>query len=222
MDTVLAFVAAAAATAFSLDLWANHRHRPHVAAYGVGITMFAAATWALWAGLQYGWTGIAYRVFYLFGAVLNIPFLALGSMFLVVGRRSGNTMAVLLGALTAIATTLTTTVAFANPLPASGIPEDIFSSGFSPRLFAIIGGASGSTILVVLAVVSIARFWSANRRIVWANLLILAGTLAAATGGTGLAIGEASAFAVSLFVAVTLIWAGHRVASGARRSQPPI
>ena len=29
-----------------------------------------------------------YRIFYLFGAILNIPFLALGSMFLVVGKRS--------------------------------------------------------------------------------------------------------------------------------------
>lgn len=224
MDTILTLAAAVLATAFSLDLWAGYRRRPrpHVAAYGVGIAMFAVATWALWVGLQFGWTGIAYRVFFLFGAALNIMFLALGSMFLVVGRRSGNIMAVLLGALTAIATTLTTTVPFANPLPGSGIPEDIFSTGFSPRLFAIIGGAAGSTILVVLSVVSIARFWSANRRIVWANLLIVAGTFAAASGGTGLALGEASAFAVSLLVAVTLIWTGHRMASGTRRNQPPI
>jgi hypothetical protein len=224
MDTILALGAAALATAFSAVLWVGYHRSPrhHVAAYGVGITMFAIATWALWVGLQYGWSGPAYRVFFLFGAILNIPFLALGSMFLVVGRRSGNVMAVLLGALTAISTTLTTTISFASPLPGSGIPEDIFSTGFSPRLFAIIGGAAGSTILIILSVVSIARFWSANRRIVWANLLIVAGTFAAASGGTGLALGEESAFAVSLLVAVTLIWAGHRVASGARRLQPPI
>jgi hypothetical protein len=51
---------------------------------------------------------------------------------------------------------------------------------------------------------------------VWGNLLIVGGTLAAASGGTGLALGESSAFAVSLLVAVTLIWAGYRVASGKR------
>jgi hypothetical protein len=141
----------------------------------------------------------------------------LGSMFLVVGKRSGHAMAIALGALTAISTTLTATVPFANPLPESGVPHDVFATGFGPRLFAIIGGAVGSTILIVLALVSVFRFWRSNRRIVWGNLLIVAGTFAAASGGTGLALGESSAFAVSLLVAVTLIWAGYRVTSGGRR-----
>ncbi len=110
--------------------------------------MFAVATWAFFIGLTYGWTGPVYRAFYLFGAILNIPYLALGSMFLVVGRRSGHVMTIILGAFTAISTTLTATVPFANPLPESGVPHDIFASGFGPRLFAIIGGAAGSTILI--------------------------------------------------------------------------
>jgi hypothetical protein len=218
MDTVLALFAALAATAFSIDLWVDYRRRPrpHIAAYGVGMTMFAIATWCFYIGVTFGWTGPVYRTFYLFGAILNIPFLALGSMFLVVGRRSGHVMAIALGAFTAISTTLTATVPFANPLPASGVPHDIFATGFGPRLFAIIGGAMGATILIVLSLVSVFRFWKRNRRIVWGNLLILAGTFAAASGGTGLALGEGSAFALSLMVAVTAIWAGYRVASGAR------
>jgi hypothetical protein len=218
MDTVLALIAALAATAFSIDLWVDYRRRPrpHIAAYGVGMTMFAIATWCFYIGVTFGWTGPVYRTFYLFGAILNIPFLALGSMFLVVGRRSGHVMAIALGAFTAISTTLTATVPFANPLPASGVPHEIFATGFGPRLFAIIGGAMGATILIVLSLVSVFRFWKRNRRIVWGNLLILAGTFAAASGGTGLALGEGSAFALSLMVAVTAIWAGYRVASGAR------
>ncbi len=218
MDSTLALLAAIAATVFAADLWLDYRKRPrpHIAAYGVGMTMFAIATWAFFIGLTFGWSGPVYRAFYLFGAILNIPFLALGSMFLVVGRRSGHVMTIVLGAFTAIATTLTATVPFANPLPESGVPHDIFASGFGPRLFAIIGGAAGSTILIALAVVSIFRFWRSNRRIVWGNLLIVGGTFAAASGGTGLALGESSAFAISLLAAVTLIWAGYRVASGAR------
>jgi uncharacterized membrane protein YfcA len=129
-------------------------------------------------------------------------------------------MAIALGALTAISTTLTATVPFANPLPETGVPHDVFASGFGPRMFAIIGGATGATILAVLSIVSIFRFWKKNRRIVWGNLLILGGTIAAASGGTGLALGESSAFALSLLVAVTLIWAGYRVASGGRVAAP--
>jgi hypothetical protein len=219
MDSALALLAALAATGFSADLWLDYRRRPrpHIAAFGTGMTMFAVATLTFYLGLAVGWSGPLYRAFYLFGAILNIPFLALGSMFLVVGRRSGHVMAIALGALTAISTTLTTTVPFANPLPESGVPHDVFSTGFGPRLFAIIGGATGSTILVILALVSVFRFWRKNRRIVWGNALIVAGTLAAASGGTGLALGEGSAFALSLLVAVTLIWSGYRVTSGGRQ-----
>jgi len=223
MDSALALLAALAALGFSIDLWLDYRRRPrpHIAAFGTGMSMFAAATMAFYLGLTIGWSGPLYRTFYLFGAILNIPFLALGSMFLVVGKRSGHAMAIALGALTAISATLTSTVAFANPLPGTGVPHDIFASGFGPRLFAIIGGATGSTILIVLALVSTLRFWKKNRSIVWGNLLIVGGTLAAASGGTGLALGESSAFAVSLLAAVTLIWAGYRVASGKRVSDRP-
>ena len=223
MDSALALLAALAATLFAVDLWVGYRRRPrpHIAAYGIGMTMFALATWAFFAGLSFGWIGSGYRTFYLFGAILNIPFLALGSMFLVVGRRSGHVMAISLGAFTAISTTLTTTVPFANVLPESGVPHEVFADGFGPKLFAIIGGAAGTTILVALALVSVIRFWKKNRGIVWGNLLIVGGTLAAASGGTGLALGESSAFAVSLLAAVTLIWAGYKVASGGRRVSEP-
>jgi hypothetical protein len=222
MDALLASVAGVAATLFSADLWRDYRRRPrpHIAAYATGMTMFAVATWALLYGLTAGWTEASYRVFYLFGAILNIPFLALGSMFLVVGPRAGHIMTIALGAFTAISTTLTATVPFANPLPPDGIPHDIFARGFGPRLFAIIGGAMGATILVVLALVSVFRFWKKDRRIVWGNALIVAGTLAAAWRRTSLALGEASGFALSLLLAVTLIWAGYRVASGRRAAAP--
>lgn len=227
MDSILAVLAAAAATAFSTDLWLDYRRkpRPHIVAYGVGMTMFAIATWALFVGLTFGWTGPVYRTFFLFGAVLNILYLALGSMFLVVGKRSGHVMAILVGAFTAISVTLVATVPFANLLPESGVPEDIFASGFGPRLFAIIGGALGGTILIVLALVSAFRFWNKARNIVWGNLLIVGGTAAAASGGTALAFGEGAWLALSLLIAVTLIWWGYRVASGGRRAppdQPPI
>lgn len=218
MESVLAGVAGGAATMFAFDLWRDQRSRPrpHIAAYAMGMSLFAIATWSLFIGLTYGWAGPVYRTFFLLGAVLNIPLLALGSMFLVVGRRSGHVMTIVVGAITAIATTLTLTVPFEQPLPDGGIPHDMFATGFGPRLFAIIGGAAGTTILVILALVSLFRFWRRDRRIVTGNALILTGTVAAAWGGTGLALGEASGFALSLFVAVTFIWAGYRVASGRR------
>jgi len=225
MEKFISLTAAAIATAFAIDLILDlrRRPRPHTAAYAAGISMFAIASWALAYGLVVGWTGASYRAFFLLGAILNIPFLALGSMYLVIGRRAGTIMFIGCGAIAAISTTLTTTVAFVRPLPEGGIPHEIFapvSAGFGPRLLAAIAGGTGATILILLAVVSLFRFWKTNRRLVWGNALILGGTLAATWGGTGLAVGEGAAFAVSILLAAGLIWAGYRTASGARSRSP--
>jgi hypothetical protein len=221
MESFISIAAAAIASAFAVDLILSFQRkpRPHTAAYAAGISMFAIASWALAYGLTLGWTGTSYRTFYLLGAIINIPFLALGSMYLVIGKRAGTVAFIVCGAIAAISTTLTTTVGFARTLPEGGIPHEIFppiSEGFGPRLLAAIAGGLGATILILLALVSLFRFWNKNRRLVWGNALILGGTLAATWGGTGLALGEGAAFAVSLLLAAALIWAGYRIASGAR------
>ncbi len=231
MDTLLAVIAAVAATVFTLDLVRDlvRRPRPHVAAYAVGIGMFAIATWALVYGLANGWSGLPYRIFFLFGAVLNIPFLALGSMYLVIGKRSGTVMTLVLGGLSAISITLVSTVAFERELPASGVPTDIFApltDGFGPRFLALIGASGGATILVALALVSLIRFWRANRGIVYGNGLILTGTLVAAWGGAQLALGDDTLFTTSLLITSIFLWAGYRIAKearvGTRRGKRPL
>src|SRR5688572_14594657 len=123
LETAIATGAAVIATGFALDLARDfsRQPRPHTAAYGAGIGLFALATWALAAGLAFGWEGWSYRTFFLLGAILNIPVLAVGSFFLVVGRKAGNLALLFTGAIGAISTTLTTTVPFARPLPEAGI-----------------------------------------------------------------------------------------------------
>jgi len=227
MDLILAALAAVVATVFTVDLVLDlrRRPRPHVAAYAVGIGMFALATWALAAALLTEWNGFNYRTFFLFGAVVNVPFLALGSTFLVLGRRVGHLTLIVVGGLAAMAVTLVTTTPFTNALPTSGIPHDIFGDDFSfgPRLLALIGGAGFGTILALLAIVGVFRFWTTNRAIAIGNGLIAAGAFAAAWGGSGLGfLGEAGAFAVSLLVASTLLWFGYRLTRRARQTKPVV
>ena len=221
MEATLALVAALAASVFFVDLFRSYRSepRPHTAAYMAGVGFFALATWALFLGTATGWTSASYRAFFLFGAIVNIPVLALGSMFLVAGRRAGHVMLLLLFPFFAISVPMTVAQPFdAGLLPSGGVPsgQDLWLEVFGPRLWAAIGGGMGATILIVLAIVSVFRFRKRNPRIVWGNVSIVMGTLAAATGGTYLALGEAGGFAVSLLLAVTLIWAGYRIAAGAR------
>lgn len=226
MRAAPAFAAGLIATVFLFDLLRRYRARPspHNAAYAAGIGFFAAATWALFAGTAAGWTSASYRAFFLFGAIINIPVLALGSMFLVAGRRAGHTMLMLLFPFFAISIPMTLAQPFdAGPLPADGVPggRELWSEMFGPRLWAAIGGGMGASIIIALALVSAVRFWRRNRRVVWGNAVIAAGVLSASAGGTVLALGAEQGFAVSLLTAVTLIWLGFRIASGGRSAAKP-
>lgn len=225
MRVTVAFVAALVASLFFADLARRYRSspRPHTAAYTAGIGFFALATWALFVGTSTGWTSASYRTFFLFGAIVNIPVLALGSMFLVVGKRAGHAMLLLLFPFFAIAIPMTVAQPFdAGPLPPVGVPggRELWAQMFGPRLWAAIGGGMGATIIIVLALVSVVRFWNRNRRLVLGNVIIAAGTLAASTGGTILAFGIDWGFSASLLAAAALIWTGFRVAVGARRVSP--
>lgn len=222
MQIALSVVAALGATAFAVDLGrsALSRPRPHVNAYAAGIALFALASWALAIGVAFGWQPWSYKTFFLFGAILNIPLLALGSMFLVAGPRSARTFA---GFVAVLSLWSTLTLGFAPLAP--DFPQGIIPSGSESFLWRIypalagIGGGVGAIVLAVLAVVSIFRFWKKDRRLVGGNALILGGTIAAAVGGSSLAfLGEAGGFAVSLLVSVSLIWGGYRMASGRRGS----
>lgn len=216
----LAVAAAVVSTAATLDLARDlrRRPRPHLSAYTAGMTMFALAVWALCSALAWGWGGLNYRTFFLFGGVLNIPFLALGSVFLSVGARAGHIMTVGLFGFSAMATTLVAVTPFARPLPDGGIPSDIFPSiaeaGFGPRLLAAIAGGMGTLILVTAALWGAVRFRRSNPRRAAGNLVITAGVLAAATGGAILGfLHESSAFSISLLATASLIWWGYRLAT---------
>ena len=220
VEVALSGLAAVASVGFLFDLVRSYlgRPRPHVAAYAAGVGFFSLATFALFFGVTFGWTPATFRTFYLFGAIINVPLLALGSMFLVAGRRSGHAMLLFLFPLYAISVPMTLAEPLVGQVPGNGVPagSELFAAGFGPRMWAGVSSGLGTVVLIVLAVVSIIRFWDEDRRIIAANLLVVTGTMAAAGGGTGLALGEASGFAVSLLAAASFIWAGFRVAQRAR------
>ena len=224
MNVLLALVGALAASAFGFDLYrdARRKPRPHTIAYGVGITMFALATWGLFFSLWLGWGPISYKFFYLFGAILNVPYLALGSMYLVIGHRTGRAFTGPVIAFSGIAL-LMIAPSRLNTIGDVVIPEagEVFLVG-GPRVLAIMSGAVAGTLLFALALLSLFRFWNKSRPLVWGNALIAAGTLAAASGGTAFArTGLSQLFVVSLPSAALLIWAGYRVASGERGALLP-
>jgi hypothetical protein len=85
----LPLVAAIIALGFALVLARQflRRRRPHQAMWTVALLMYAAASFGLFLGVADGWTTGEYRTYWLFGAVLNVPYLAQGEVHLLVGKR---------------------------------------------------------------------------------------------------------------------------------------
>ena len=73
----------------TLERWLARRRR-HEGAWTVSLFMFAAGSAALWWGAAVGWGEWSFKAFYLFGAILNVPFLALGTVELLAGPTHGD------------------------------------------------------------------------------------------------------------------------------------
>src|SRR2546427_6860935 len=89
VQTAAAVGATLVALAFAMSTFERWlaRHRRHELAWSVSFLMFALASAALAAGAAGGWNGPVFRLFFFFGAIANVPFLALGTIYLLAGPR---------------------------------------------------------------------------------------------------------------------------------------
>ena len=214
MQTALATAAALVATAFAMSTYERWlaRRRRHELAWSVALAMFALASAALAAGSAIGWGGLTFRLFYLFGAILNVPFLALGTVYLLGGRRRGDAWALAVSLFAAFATGVVAVAPFTNPLPVHELARGSEVFGPLPRVLAAVASGLGALVVLGGAVWSAARVRTA--RVVAANALIALGTLV--TGASGLlnsVLDEMTGFAVTLVAGITLIFAGFLVAT---------
>lgn len=83
-DTLIAFAATAVAALFAVALLRRYVRRGRLnralVYWALSLSMFALAALALAVGDVAGWTSGWFRVFYLFGGVLVVPWLALGTV----------------------------------------------------------------------------------------------------------------------------------------------
>jgi hypothetical protein len=81
---VFPIVATVVAAVFSVATWrASRQGGPALRVWSIALLQFAVGAGALSWGIAFGWTPAVYRTFYAFGAVLNVAWLALGTLWLV-------------------------------------------------------------------------------------------------------------------------------------------
>jgi hypothetical protein len=222
----LAFVATAVSTLFAEAMLVRYTrdHRPADGAWALALGMFAIASVALATGTATGWSPATFRVFYLFGAVLDVPWLALGTIYLLatptVARRTRQVLLVFSGFAAGVLL-----AALMEPVHGTAIPvgKDVF--GALPRILAAVGSGVAATVIVAGAVYSAVRYARdreapGHARLAGANGLIALGTLVLSSGGVVQgAVGHDEAFAASLAVGISVIYCGFLLA--ATRSGEP-
>src|SRR5229473_1402205 len=119
----LAFATVALATVFAQTMLVRYtaNRRPHQLAWTLALALFTLASTALVVGVTTGWDGATFRAFFLLGAVLSVPWLALGTVFLLLGPRTGVRAAWVVVFFSGLATGIVASAPLA-PVSGTGIP----------------------------------------------------------------------------------------------------
>ena len=177
-------------------------------------------------------------MFFLFGAILNVPWLALGTVYLLFGSTVGNRVRIWLIGLSGAAVGVVLSAPTKSDLTASGLEagslpkgSDLF--GVAPRVFAAVGSGVAALVIIIGAIWSIVRLVRGRvpalgahqrqigsaRRTAGGNALIAIGTLVlSASGSLAARLGEERAFIVTLLVGVVILFSGFLVASSSQRT----
>jgi hypothetical protein len=214
-----ATVVAVAFGASLLERWVVRR-RPHELAWAVALGLFACGSLSLWAGAALGWSGWTFRLFYAFGAVLNVPFLAVGTIYLLAPRRRAHLVAAGTALACAFAGGVIAVAPFTAPIPSDVLPQGSDVFGPLPRILAAAFSGGAATVVFVGAAWSAVRLLRGrtNRRLAVGNVVIALGTaILSMSGLLNSALGEMEAFAVTLTVGVSVLFTGFVVASSPLR-----
>lgn len=205
--------------------WVTAR-RPFQAAWVVALLMYAAASLALFLGVLDSWSEAEFRVYWAFGAILNVPWLALGEGYLLI-RRRWVMAASLVGLvfLTALVIAHVRTAPIQDPAALSHdlpLGREVFGDGSTAHRLAQWIAYPAYALLLVGCV------WSAWRmrgraelrdRFVGTLLIAAGATVVAIGSGVGAGLDVVPVFTIGLVAGIILMFWGFLRAS---RSPPMV
>jgi len=193
--TILPLTVTIIGAAFAIVLF-NHyfttRRRPHELIWGLAFLLFAiGAACQVYADFSGSWSDLSARTYYLTGAILNVGFLGLGTVYLLFSRRVATVGLVIMALLTVISLYIVFTV----PMDETVLHQEagwkaVGSISSAPRILAGICSGVGSLLVVGGALWSGFVFWRKgimkNRMI--GVFLLAAGTFIVGLGGSATGI----------------------------------
>lgn len=230
MHAALAAAATLVSLAFALstgERWLRAGKR-HEAAWTVSLIMFALGSLSLWWGASVGWDEWSFKSFYLFGAILNVPFLALGTVELLAGPAHGRRWTAIISLLGAFCAGIVVAAPLTGLIESDVLPQGKEVFGPGPRIAAAIGSGVAALVIIGGALWSawrLFRIWRSGldtrthstgapspRRVAIANVFIAIGTLILSAGGLlNSVVNEMDGFAISLVAGISVIFLGFLI-----------
>jgi hypothetical protein len=190
-----------------LRQYGSHR-KTYQLMWATGFAMFAIAAFAGYLARSGGTTESEYRIFYLFGAILNVAWLALGTLYLLAPRRWADIALAAVALLSLVAAYAV--VSAPVDLTAAADSGRGFPNGSLARILAGVGSGVGSVVLIGGALWSAWVFFSKrhNGRRAIANVVIAVGVLIVAAGGTATFTGASGVLELANLVGLAVMFAG--------------
>jgi hypothetical protein len=225
---VFPLVAAAVALVFAALLLRQflERRRSYQMLWALALLMYAVASLAVAIGALNGWGRSGFQLYWLLGAVLNVPFLAAGELQLLIRNRTVDLVLdvilifVVAYAISVVRGAVTDPHALAQQLPSG---KHVFGDGSPAHRLPQLISIPSYLVLIVGAL------WSARRmhgrpelkdRFVGTLLIALGATVIAGFGSTFAALGKLPLFSVSLLVGIAVMFWGFLRASRPTPSVP--
>lgn len=219
MNPVFPLIAIVVAWTFAGHLgrqWWDRR-RAHALAWAMSLFLFGLGHVAVLIGLTAGWSSATFGVYWLSGALLNVPLLAIGQLHLMDRKRSVIywTLAALAIAWNVVFTITATYDVGVLAAAQGGIPagKDVLAG---TTAYALLRPMTYSFAIVVIGSVH-----SAIKFRKWSLLLIAVGTTVAAAGSSVIGSSVDYLFPVLSAVGVTLMYTGFRAVSAPARVPEP-
>lgn len=228
-QAVLPLVATVVAWEFALALFRRWRasRRPYLRSWALSLFFFAAGSACLWYGTAFGWSEATFRGYYICGALLSVPWLAMGEIELLARPALSRAVLVFLVLFSLDAALVVGVSSFVDGKTVSGFvpPHGSDYFGATPRVLVVVSNAVGTFVVVggtLWSGLRARRQDAAARTRFRGTLVIALGVLIAAAGGALTFLSAEDSQAATLAVGVTVMYAGFVLASRRPGARPEV
>lgn len=200
---------------FACIILARYRLRRrsyHLLWWGIGIGIYGVGTLLESVVTLFGWQVALFKAWYIAGALLGAAPLAIGTIYLLFGRRAGHVAAVLLGATVCI----TSIFVILSPVRMDLVDPKMLSGKVlawqSIRRVSPFINSLAALFLVGGAIHSAIRFfrYPESRHVSIGNIFIALGAVLPGIGGMGSRMGHTELLYIAELIGVILIWIGYK------------